>query len=52
MRAEAAVSRFKQVIGDGLRSRNDQRRATGVDVAAHFLNRMLETGRPISLCIA
>jgi len=51
-RAEAAVGRFKQVIGDGLRSRTDQRRATEVDVAVHALNRMLELGRPISVRVA
>ena len=51
-RAEAAVGRFKQVIGDGLRSRTDQRRATEVDVAVHALNRMLELGRPESVRIA
>ena len=45
-RAEAAIGRFKQVIGDGLRSRTDQRRATAVDVAVHALNRMVELGRP------
>jgi hypothetical protein len=45
-RAEAMIGRFKQVIGDGLRSRTDERRATEVDVAAHALNRMLELGRP------
>ena len=50
--AEAAMSRFKQVIGHGLRSRTDQRRATEVDVAVHALNRMLELGRPISIRIA
>ena len=47
-RVEAAIGRFKQVIGDGLRSRTDQRRATEVDVAVHALNRMLELGRPES----
>ena len=51
-RAEAAISRFKRVIGDGLRSRTVQRRATEVDVAVHALNRMLEPGRPISVRIA
>ena len=51
-RAEAAISRFKQVIGDGLRSRTDPHRATEVDVAVHALNRMLELGRPISVRIA
>jgi len=45
-RAEAAISRFKQVIGDGLRSRTDKRRATEVDIAVHALNRMVELGRP------
>ena len=51
-RVEATIGRFKQVIGDGLRSRTDQRRATEVDVAVHALNRMLELGRPISVRIA
>jgi hypothetical protein len=45
-KAEAAVGRWKQVIGDGLRSRTDERRATEVAVATHALNRMLELGRP------
>jgi len=51
-RAEAAISRFKQVIGDGLRSRMDDRRATEVDVAVHALNRMVEFGRPNYVRIA
>src|SRR5918993_697313 len=45
-RAEAAIGRWKQVIGDGLRARTDKRRATEVNVAVHALNRMLEFGRP------
>ena len=45
-RAEAAIGRFKQVIGDGLRSRTDDRRATEVDAAVGALNRMVELGRP------
>ena len=45
-RAEAAMGRFKQVIGDGLRSRTDGRRTTEVDVAVHAVNRMVELGRP------
>ena len=45
-RAEAAIGRWKQVIGDGLRSHTDERRATEVNVAVHALNRMLELGRP------
>jgi len=44
-RAEAAIGRFKQVIGDGLRSRTDDRRETEVDIAVHALNRMSEFGR-------
>jgi len=51
-RIEAAIGRFKGVIGDGLRSRTDQRRATEVGVAVHALNRMLELGRPESVRIA
>ena len=51
-RAEAATGGFKQVIGDGLRSQTDRRRATEVDVAVHALNRMLELGRPTSVRIA
>jgi hypothetical protein len=31
--AEAAVSRFKRVMGDGLRSRTDRRRTTEVAIA-------------------
>jgi hypothetical protein len=45
-RAETAISRFKRVIGAGLRSRTDERRATEMGVAVHVLNRMLELGRP------
>ena len=45
-RAEAAIARWKYMIGDGLRSRADERRATEVDVAVHTLNRMSEFGRP------
>ena len=51
-RAEAAMSRFKQVIGDELRSRTDRRQATEVDVAVCALNRMLELGRPICVRVA
>ncbi len=43
---EADISRFKRVIGDGLRSRTDQRRASEVAIAVKALNRMLELGRP------
>jgi hypothetical protein len=49
---EAAISRLKRVIGNGLRSRTDRRRATEVAIAVHALNRMLEFGRPKSVRIA
>jgi hypothetical protein len=45
-RVEAAIGRFKRVIGDGLRSRTSRRQATEVDIAVRALNRMLEFGRP------
>jgi hypothetical protein len=48
----SAASRFKRVIGDGLRSRTDQRQATEMNVAVAVLNRMLELGRPKSVPIA
>jgi len=51
-RAEATIGRFKRVIGDGLRARTDERRATEMDVAVQALNRMLELGRPESVRIA
>jgi len=50
-RVEAAIGRLKEVIGDRLRSRTDQRRATEVDVAVHALNRVPELGHPISVRI-
>ena len=51
-RVEATIWRYKQVIGDGLRSRKDGRRTTEFGVGIHVLNRMLELGRPISVRIA
>jgi transposase len=45
-KVEAAIGRWKQVIGEGLRARIDERRVTEVNVAVHVLNRMLEMGRP------
>ena len=49
---EAAVSRYKRVIGDTLRSQTDGRQATEVAIAVGVLNRMLELGRPESVRIA
>jgi Transposase DDE domain len=43
---EADISRWKRVIGDGLRSQTDGRQATEVAIAANVLNRMLELGCP------
>jgi hypothetical protein len=51
-RVETAIGRYKQVIGDGLRFRKDERRTAEVAVAVHVLDRMLELGRPISVRIA
>ena len=43
---EADISRWKRVIGDGLRSQTDERQATEVAIAAAVLNRMLELDLP------
>jgi hypothetical protein len=45
-RIEAAISRFKRVIGAALRSRTDPHRASEVAMAVEVLNRMLALGRP------
>jgi hypothetical protein len=49
---EADISRWKRVIGDGLRSRTEGRQASEVAIAAGALNRMLELGRPEYVRIA
>ena len=51
-RAEAAMNRWKQVIGNELRAHTDERRATEVDVAVHALNRMQDLGRPSYVRVA
>ena len=43
---EADISRWKRVVGDGLRSRTDGRQETEVAIAVDALNRMLDLGRP------
>ena len=43
---EADISRFRRVIGGGLRSRTDRRRGTEIVLAVAVLNRVLELGRP------
>ena len=42
---EASIGRYKQVIGDGLRFRRDNRRTTEVAIAVTVMNRMLKLGR-------
>ena len=49
---ESDVSRWKRVIGDGLRSQTGGRQATEVAIAADVLNRMLDLGRPEYVRIA
>ena len=43
---EADISRWKRVIGAGLRFQTDGRQASEVAIAVGVLNRMLELGRP------
>ena len=50
-RVEAAIGRFKQVIGNGLHSQTDARQNAEIAVAVHVLNRMLEFGHPTSVRI-
>ena len=52
--AEAAIGRYKRVIGDALRCRTDGRRATEVGIAVHVLNRMLDLGRlkSVRVCVS
>ena len=47
--AEAAISRYKRVIGDTLRSQAVPARAVETQIAVKALNRMLEFGRPESV---
>jgi hypothetical protein len=49
---ESDISRWKRVIGDGLRFQTDGRQATEVAIAAEVLNRMLDLGRPEYVRIA
>jgi hypothetical protein len=51
-KAEAAIGRYKRVIGDTLHSREDARRVCEVKIAVKALNRMLERGRPICVHVA
>jgi hypothetical protein len=49
---ESDVSRWKRVIGDGLRFQTEGRQASEVAIAADVLNRMLDLGRPEYVRIA
>ena len=49
---ESDISRWKRVVGDGLRFQTDGRQASEVAIAADVLNRMLELGRPEYVRIA
>ncbi|UEM24276.1 hypothetical protein JL100_032060 (plasmid) [Skermanella mucosa] len=46
--AEGAMSRYKRIIGDTLRSHGRQAQETEIRIAASILNRMLDLGRPES----
>jgi hypothetical protein len=46
-KVEAAIGRYKRVIGDALRSREDARRHCELKIAVKTLNRMFEFGRPV-----
>ena len=51
-KVEAAIGRYKRVIGDALRSREDARRQCKVKIAVKVLNRMLELGCPVCVRVA
>ena len=51
-KVEAAISRYKRVIGDTLKSRDDDRRMTEVAIAVKSLNRMRELGQPKFIRVA
>ena len=51
-KVEAAISRYKRVIGDTLKSRRDARRATEVAIAVKSLNRMNGLGRAKLVLVA
>ncbi|MCW2239641.1 hypothetical protein [Azospirillum canadense] len=44
-KAEAAIARYKQVIGDRLRTHSDDGRRTELMIAANLLNRMFGLAR-------
>jgi hypothetical protein len=51
-KVEAAISRYKRVIGNALKSRNDAGRATEVAIAVKSLNRMRDLGQALCSRVA
>jgi len=51
-KVEAAIGRYKRVIGDALRSRTDETEATEIAIATRALNWMLEFARPTYVRVA
>ena len=51
-KVEAAIGRYKRVIGDALRSSTPESEATEVAIAASALNKTLGFGRPKYVRIA
>jgi len=51
-KVEAAMSRYKRVIGEILKSRDDARRETEVAIAVKSLNRMRDFGQVICSRVA
>jgi hypothetical protein len=51
-KVEAAIGRYKRVIGEALRSREDARRVCEIKIAVKALNCMLELGRPVCVRVA
>ncbi|KAA0578720.1 IS5 family transposase [Azospirillum sp. Sh1] len=49
---ETSFSRWKRVIGDGLRFRTDDRRTTEIAIAVRILNRMFDLERPDCVRVA
>jgi hypothetical protein len=49
---EAFFSRWKRIIGGSLRFRTEDRRSAEIAIAVWILNRMLDLGRPESVCVA
>jgi hypothetical protein len=45
---EATISRYKRIVGPGLRSRNPAAQDTEAMMAVHVLNHMFKLGRPIT----